>query len=101
MRHELTHTQAAERIIVQTGGVNMNTWLVGRVPVGHHVSKPYVHKEDQSLSKSGEKTFFLKARIMAGQADMSANEFGLEDFKWLNKEEIKKLVADKYWSSVR
>ncbi|KAK6422169.1 hypothetical protein LTR95_016708, partial [Oleoguttula sp. CCFEE 5521] len=27
--------QAAERIIVQAGGMNMNTWVVGNHPVGH------------------------------------------------------------------
>lgn len=93
--------QAAERIMVQTGGLNMNTWLVGRVPIGHHISKPYLNTEDSSLSKAGEKTFFLKARILAGQADLNGNQFGLEDYKWLTKQEVAKVVGDKYWSSVK
>jgi len=79
----------------------MNTWLVGRVPIGHHISKPYFNKEDTSVSKAGEKTFFLKARILAGQADLKGNLFGLEDFKWLTKQEVHRLVTDKYWSSVK
>ena len=29
--------QAAERILVQSCGINMNTWLVGNHPVGHYV----------------------------------------------------------------
>jgi large subunit ribosomal protein L46 len=79
----------------------MNTWIVGHSPVGHHVSKPYFNKEDKSLVQPGEKTFFMKGRIMAGQANLKGNAFGLEDFKWLTKEEVHKAVADKYWSSVR
>jgi large subunit ribosomal protein L46 len=37
---------------------------------------------------------------MAGQADLKANLFGLTDFKWLTKEEVKKHVAAGYFSDV-
>ncbi|CZR66902.1 related to ribosomal protein YmL17 precursor, mitochondrial [Phialocephala subalpina] len=96
--------QAAERILVQTAGLNMNTWIIGHVPIGHHILKPrYTYSPDStpSLAKQGEKTFFMKGRIMAGQADLKENLFGLEDFKWLTKEEVQKVVADKYFSYVR
>lgn len=43
----------------------------------------------------------MKARIMAGQADLSNNEFGNTEFKWLPKEEVEKLVTPRYWSSVK
>jgi large subunit ribosomal protein L46 len=79
----------------------MNTWVVGRVPIGHHVLQPYNNAEDASKSTSGIKTFFLKARIMAGQASLKENALGLEDFKWLTKEEVSKVVGNKYWSSVK
>lgn len=78
----------------------MNTWVVGNVPIGHHVIKPRYAK-DASIETTGEKTFFLKARIMAGQADLKENTFGLSDHKWLTKEELEKLVSPKYFSSIR
>lgn len=92
--------QAAERIIVQTAGLNMNTWIVGHVPVGHHIIKPR-YAQDLSIEAAGEKTFFMKARILAGQADLKGNLFGLNDFKWLTKQELEKHVAPKYFSSIK
>lgn len=81
----------------------MNTWMVGYHPVGHHVHnnrRPKVDNEngDKNL---GEKTFFLKGRIMAGQADLTRNTQGLKDFKWLTKDEIPKFVQQKYWSHIQ
>jgi large subunit ribosomal protein L46 len=84
---------------VQTAGVNMNTWIIGHAPVGHHVLEP--HYIDSKLARPGEKTFFLKGRIMAGQADLKGNLFGLEDFKWLTRNEVEEHVGLRYWSSVR
>lgn len=92
--------QAAERILVQTAGLNMNTWIVGHVPAGHHIIDPYLNKET-SKRTIGEKTFFMKARIMAGQANLKDNLFGLSDFKWLTKQELQKHVAPKYFSSIK
>ncbi|KUJ19564.1 uncharacterized protein LY89DRAFT_642690 [Mollisia scopiformis] len=92
--------QAAERILVQTAGLNMNTWIVGHVPIGHHIIKPR-YTSDSALEKQGEKTFFMKGRIMAGQADLKDNLFGLEDFKWLTKQEVQKHVGLKYYSYVK
>ncbi|CAG8974119.1 hypothetical protein HYALB_00002755 [Hymenoscyphus albidus] len=86
--------QAAERILVQTAGLNMNTWIVGNAPIGYYIVKPY--KE-----KPGERTFFMKGRIMAGQANLAENIYELGDFKWLTREEIEKLVSPKYFSYVR
>ncbi|KAN0095855.1 39S mitochondrial ribosomal protein L46 domain containing protein [Hyaloscypha variabilis] len=93
--------QAAERVLVQTAGVNMNTWIVGRVPVGHHIINPYLNRESGELEQQGVRTFFMKGRIMAGQANLKGNLFGLSEFKWLTKQEVKKHVADKYWSYVK
>lgn len=80
----------------------MNTWVVGNVPIGHHqhdYSK--VLKTETGLSELGLKTFFMKVRIMAGQANLKENQFGLKDFKWLAKEEIQKEVDEKYWRSIK
>lgn len=78
----------------------MNTWLVGRVPVAHLVTKP-VLKEDSSIQTRGEKVFFLKGRIMAGQADLTNNTQGLTDFKWLTREELKEHLSERYYHGVR
>lgn len=92
--------QAAERIMVQAGGVSMNTWVVGNAPVGHYVYDYHIatRNEEKRSVELGEKVFFMKSRIMGGQFNIAENKFGLEEFKWLAKEEIRKLVTTKYWS---
>jgi large subunit ribosomal protein L46 len=77
----------------------MNTWMVGRVPVAHLIEKP-VYSEDGSLKERGDKIFFLKGRIMAGQADLSNNPYGYVDFKWLAKEELAEALTPEYYRSV-
>lgn len=84
----------------QAAGVNMNTWLVGRVPVAHLVQEPVMGKNGE-VQKKGRKTFFLKGRIMAGQADLKGNPFGYTDFKWLTREELEKELSPEYFRGVR
>ncbi|KAL8902275.1 MAG: hypothetical protein Q9207_004793 [Kuettlingeria erythrocarpa] len=99
---ESLHT-AAERILVQAGGLNMNTWIVGNIPLGHFVRnylEARVGKDKSQLIK-GSKTFFMKGRIMAGQANLKDNKKGLTDFQWLAKEEIQKTLLAKDWNGVR
>ncbi|KAK1147127.1 hypothetical protein N8T08_001866 [Aspergillus melleus] len=100
---EETLRLAAERTLAQTAGVNMNTWMVGYHPVGHYVynnRKPHID-EANGVEHLGEKTFYMKARIMAGQADLSANVQNLQGFKWLTKEEIAKYVRAQYYASIK
>lgn len=78
----------------------MNTWIVGRVPVAHHVVRP-AFKDDGTLETKGEKTFYLKGRIMAGQANLEGNSFGFTDFKWLTREELQEVLDPRYYHSVR
>jgi large subunit ribosomal protein L46 len=81
----------------------MNTWLVGHVPIGHH-QFDYTKTTQQvpsGLTEYGAKTFFLKARIMAGQVNLKENKLGLKDFKWLAKDELKKEVEEPYWKSIK
>lgn len=92
--------QAAKRVLEQAAGVNMNTWVVGRVPVAHLVEHP-VRKADGVVDKKGKKTFFLKGRIMAGQADLKGNPLGYTDFKWLTREELEKELSPEYYKGVR
>lgn len=80
----------------------MNTWMVGYHPFGHSVRsiKPKVN-EKTGAENLGEKTFFLKSRIMAGQADLSANLLNIADFKWLSREEIAQFVHPAYYSQIK
>jgi len=98
-------SQTAARVLAESAGVNMNTWIVGRVPIAHHVIKPEFEPADangeQRLVKRGEKIFFLKGRIMAGQADLTDNKHGLTDFQWLTRDELRKVLPYEYWWSVR
>lgn len=90
----------AQRVLEQAAGVNMNTWIVGRVPVAHLVS-PAKTKADGTITEKGRKTFFLKGRIMAGQADLKGNPLGYTDFEWLTREELEKKLSPEYFKGVR
>lgn len=79
----------------------MNTWLVGNNPIGHHQLEYKEPRTVGSLTEQGYKTFFLKVRIMAGQINLKDNQLGLQDFKWLAKEELKKEVDFNYWHAVK
>ena len=109
--------QAAERILIQSCGINMNTWLVGNHPIGHHThhfpsstgpikslipANPLMGtSKELEREEYGEKLFFMKARIMAGQPELKENAYGLSEWAWLAKEEVEKRVGPGYWSSVR
>ncbi|KEF52538.1 uncharacterized protein A1O9_11380 [Exophiala aquamarina CBS 119918] len=91
--------EAAQRILFASCGVNMNTFFVGNHPVGHY--QGHAPASDTTMV-DGEKIFFMKARILAGQADLSiAQNKNIEDFKWVSKEEVEKLVAPEYWLRVK
>ncbi|SPQ22901.1 bac41291-80b8-486a-b54a-af131468b93b [Thermothielavioides terrestris] len=98
--HEALHETAA-RALEEAAGVNMNTWIVGRAPVAHRVVEPVLGPDGVSVVQRGEKIFFLKGRIMAGQADLTGNKLGLTDFKWLTKEELQEVLPLRYFLSVR
>ncbi|KAF8545153.1 39S mitochondrial ribosomal protein L46-domain-containing protein, partial [Trichophaea hybrida] len=92
--------EAAQRTLEEAAGVNMNTWFVGNVPIGHYI---YNYGRDYTVDseKIGKKVFFMKARIMAGQADLNGNKLGLEDFLWLTKEEVEEVAGRAYFKAVR
>lgn len=91
---------AAQRVLDEAAGVNMKTWIVGRVPVAHIVAPPVLDANGSILQRT-RKTFFLKARIIAGQADLSDNPFGLTQFKWLVREEVEEVLEPEYFRKVR
>ncbi|KAM7193266.1 39S mitochondrial ribosomal protein L46 domain containing protein [Naviculisporaceae sp. PSN 640] len=97
---EALHETAA-RVLAESAGVNMNTWIVGRVPVAHIVNKPVPAQDAKSKETPGEKIFFLKGRIMAGQADLKGNKHELTDFKWLTKDELRETLPQDYFKSIR
>ncbi|KAI9641512.1 hypothetical protein NHQ30_010321 [Ciborinia camelliae] len=92
--NEVLHT-AAERILTQTAGPNMNTWIVGHVPIGS-----LTIERSAKFAREPEKVFFMKGRIMAGQVNLQGNEHRARDFVWLTKGEIEGLVSKRFWSQV-
>lgn len=80
----------------------MNTWVVGNVPIGHYQHNyAKALKSPEGMDELGLKTFFMKVRILAGQANLKENQFGLQDFKWLAKDEIEKSVEQDYWRQIK
>lgn len=84
----------------------MNTWMVGRHPIAHHRQKPrYAPGEKKGtwdttkMVERGRLEFFLKGRIMAGQASPTSDS-NVEVFKWLTKDELKTTLPEKLYSSV-
>ena len=81
----------------------MNTWIVGNIPQGHY-TRLYgkaLANDVKQVQVSGEKTFFMKGRIMAGQANLEGNKFGLHDFQWLARDEIQKTFLPRDWNAVK
>jgi large subunit ribosomal protein L46 len=82
----------------------MNTWIVGNQPIGHieiQHAKPRERPASPGTIEQGERTFFVKGRIMAGQANITQNKFGVKDYKWLSREEIQGVVHPRYWSKIQ
>lgn len=93
----------------------MNTWILANHPVGHYaLTYPKIQlneiqpnslvstsTEELEQEEYGEKVFFMKGRILAGQADISRNTYGDKEFRWLAREEIKEAVEPGYWKGVR
>lgn len=92
--NELLH-ESSSRILATLAGKNMNTWSVGRVPVGH---LNYQYKSPQ-LGFQGNKVYFMKSRIFAGQCQPQKGA-GVEDFGWFTKEEVAERVGSDYWKAV-
>ena len=102
-------------------GPNMNTWFIANHPVGHLLDLGYPTKDTSKepapapdtqlnrqagvevtpVSSLGEKVFFMKSRILAGQADLKDNTLGIDQYKWLAKDEVQKHVSPFYWSNVK
>ncbi len=78
----------------------MNTWIVGRVPIAHLV-RTTAALADTDAGINSLRTFFLKGRIMAGQANLEGNTLGASAFQWLTKDELAATLPKYYYSSVK
>ncbi|PUU75050.1 39S mitochondrial ribosomal protein L46-domain-containing protein [Tuber borchii] len=88
----------AQRTLLEAAGPNMNTWFVGSAPIGLY---KYKYPPGYAQNQVGKKVFFMKARILAGQANLTNNKQDLEDFQWLAKDELKEVVGNKYYKAVQ
>jgi large subunit ribosomal protein L46 len=93
--------EAAQRALTEAAGVNMNTWVVGHAPVAHIVTPPTLTVDGAPVPHSGSKTFFMKGRIMAGQADLADNPLGYENFRWVTREQAQPLLGPSMYRAVR
>ncbi|KAF3770149.1 hypothetical protein M406DRAFT_34006 [Cryphonectria parasitica EP155] len=96
--------ETASRALEDTAGVNMNTWMVGRHPIALEHREPIYGTDEEGKNRTlkvrGTNVFYLKGRIMAGQVDLTDNEYGITDFKWLTKEELKEHLQPGLYESV-
>ncbi|KAH9483832.1 54S ribosomal protein L17, mitochondrial [Psilocybe cubensis] len=88
---QLLH-QAAQKNLLAVCGDKMDTWIVGRAPVG-------VHKPEPQSDSPESVIFFHKAHIMAGQ--VVADGKNIKDFRWLSYQEIRDTVEPSYWESIK
>ncbi|KAI3401870.1 hypothetical protein diail_6429 [Diaporthe ilicicola] len=97
--------ETAARALASTAGVNMNTWMVGRVPVAYEHRGPVYtggrgDGTERRIKTYGSDVFYLRARIMAGQVDLADNKWGITDFKWLTKDELAETLNQQTMRSV-
>ena len=68
------------------------------MPVAHQL---YDYAQKSAAQAKGEKIFYMKARIVAGQVDLDANQLGLTDFRWVTKEELQELLRPRDFAAIR
>ncbi|KAI8848718.1 hypothetical protein BC829DRAFT_362341 [Chytridium lagenaria] len=90
---ELLH-EAAERHLKHQCGSGLETWMVGKAPVG--LSKNSSRKVLVDFVKSLI-TFYMKAHVISGK--MEANADFIKEHAWLTKEEILTKVSPELWDS--
>ncbi len=92
----------------------MDTWIVGRKPIGHYEIHPSTTPIDAAASPKvcpiqlhlvrhthpfwKTCVFFFKAHIMAGQVRPGESVSG---FAWLTKNEISERVDQRYWDGIK
>ncbi|KAJ3076710.1 54S ribosomal protein L17 mitochondrial [Podochytrium sp. JEL0797] len=82
---ELLH-EAAKRTVEENCGTKMETWMVGKIPIGH-------------VAKSeADKTFIMKQLILSGQVELNSK---LSEHAWLTKAEMGEQMDKKYFESIQ
>jgi large subunit ribosomal protein L46 len=93
----------------------MDTWVVGRKPIGLYEVHPPTPPTDPTASPKVRSTqlhqseathagfqktcvFFFKAHIMTGQVRPGKS---VTNFAWLTKKEISKRVDEQYWNGIK
>lgn len=87
--------ESTTRVLSSLAGADMNTWTVGRVPIGH---LSYQFKQPD-MGFEGNKVYFLKSRIFAGQCKLQESA-GLEDFGWFTRDEVEERVSPVFWKLI-
>lgn len=85
----------------------MDTWIVGRNPIGvYHPPKQSTQDvssvpvvEIHILNVLQDVVFFYKAHILAGQVRPDPDRY--QDFAWLTKGEISKRTDGNYWLGIK
>lgn len=85
----LVFFQVAPSSVTDILGNKMDIWMVSNLPVGLY--KP--------ADAAVDKTYFLRGHVLAGNAELNKGN-DVEEFQWLTKEEIEKLMDSTYWSNV-
>ncbi|KAI7902426.1 39S mitochondrial ribosomal protein L46-domain-containing protein [Cokeromyces recurvatus] len=84
--------EAAKRTLQEQCGADMDTWFVGRQPIS-------IYKQSSTKGQdNGVKTFFMKARVYAGQVKPGKD---ISDFAWLTKEELVNTLSRDYYKAVK
>ncbi|EJD53237.1 hypothetical protein AURDEDRAFT_81544 [Auricularia subglabra TFB-10046 SS5] len=88
--------EAAQRVMNETIGVDMDTWFVARKPISFMDQRHQIPVD----GLRDEKVFFLKAHILAGQAQIKHPDTHGQ-FGWLTKQEIEERVEPEYWEKIK
>ncbi|KAJ3501753.1 hypothetical protein NLJ89_g9197 [Agrocybe chaxingu] len=89
--------QAAQKNLFAECKDEMDTWIVGKTPIGVYKS-PQTEASPEPITPKCV-TFFFKAHIMAGQVKPAKDN--IKDFAWLTKEEVETRVDKHYWDGIK
>lgn len=72
------------------------------MPIGHQIYNfpQSIVDSDSSTNIRGDKLFYMKARVMAGQIDLSENTV-VSDYQWLTRRELERHVQPRDFAAVK
>lgn len=91
-----TMRQAAERVLLETCGTNMQTKFLGNAPVGFY---KYRYPKSAICQQSiGMKIFFFKAQLLSGNVSKEV----CSNFQWLSQQELaSNILQEDYLRNVK